>query len=370
MTCLVYLSPVPWASFAQRPHKFVKWYHNRTGNSVLWVEPYATRLPKLKDFKRLRISREKCSSESPPKWLDILSVGGIPVEPLPVVNMANSFLWRKACRNIAEFANGSGALIVIGKPSEFALQLLRYLKPDYSIYDAMDNFPAFYRGLSRISITRKEALVVESVDLVITSSTNLMNHWGSSCKEVQLVRNGLDFSMSKGIVKQHESRKKKVFGYVGTIAEWFDWEWLVELAICRPKDDIRLIGPCFEESPIKLPSNIVLYSELKHEAALVAMSLFDVGLIPFKKTELTESVDPIKYYEYRSLSLPVISTNFGEMKHHSQQSGVFLSYDTDDIECLALEALSYHFETGLAEDFSSKNTWDFRFDKSGILEKI
>ena len=31
---LVYFSPVPWASFAQRPHKFVEWFHARCGAIV------------------------------------------------------------------------------------------------------------------------------------------------------------------------------------------------------------------------------------------------------------------------------------------------------------------------------------------------
>lgn len=42
---LVYLSPLPWDSFSQRPHQFVEWFHNKHGGEVLWIDPYPTRLP-------------------------------------------------------------------------------------------------------------------------------------------------------------------------------------------------------------------------------------------------------------------------------------------------------------------------------------
>ena len=47
---LVYLSPVSWHSFAQRPHELVRQFHAATQAPVLWVEPYPTRLPVLADL--------------------------------------------------------------------------------------------------------------------------------------------------------------------------------------------------------------------------------------------------------------------------------------------------------------------------------
>jgi hypothetical protein len=50
---LIYLSPVPWASFRQRPHEFAEWFHRRLRARVLWVEPYPVRLPRWSDLSRL-----------------------------------------------------------------------------------------------------------------------------------------------------------------------------------------------------------------------------------------------------------------------------------------------------------------------------
>ena len=54
------------------------------------------------------------------------------------------------------------------------------------------------------------------------------------------------------------------------------------------------------------------------------MQGFSAGLIPFIKNELTASVDPIIYYEYFVLGLPVLSTRFGEMALREGSPGVFL----------------------------------------------
>ena len=51
---LVYLSPVPLASFAQRPHHFVQWFHERFDAPVLWIDPTPARLARWSDLRRLR----------------------------------------------------------------------------------------------------------------------------------------------------------------------------------------------------------------------------------------------------------------------------------------------------------------------------
>lgn len=82
MQQLIYLSPVPWTSFSQRPHMFVEWYHNRTGGSVLWFEPYPTRFPHFNDLQRLRSPVTGNQHNTPPAWLTVLKPGGLPVETI------------------------------------------------------------------------------------------------------------------------------------------------------------------------------------------------------------------------------------------------------------------------------------------------
>jgi hypothetical protein len=60
---------------------------------------------------------------------------------------------------------------------------------------------------------------------------------------------------------------------------------------------------------------VELHPPVAHDEALALAAGFDVGIVPFKDTPLTRCVDPLKYYEYRGLGLPVLATSFGELRH-------------------------------------------------------
>jgi glycosyltransferase involved in cell wall biosynthesis len=364
---LVYLSPLPWSSFAQRPHKFVEWFNGRTGGDVLWVEPYPTRFPVLADFCRLKGQGNK-ETQRLPSWLTVIRPPALPVEPLPASGWVNGFVWRAKLKAIEEFARRQPTLLTIGKPSVLALILLKRLDGIPSVYDAMDDFPAFYSGLSRLSMSLRERRIVQGVTDVLASSTQLKQRWRGIKASVQLIHNGLDASalpLSSGLGVTE--RTKKVLGYVGTIGPWFNWEWLIALAKARPNDTVRLIGPIFASANCPLPGNIEVLPQCGHAEALQAMLDFDVGLIPFIKNELTVSVDPIKYYEYRALGLPVISTDFGEMALRGSEEGVFLSTTGPGINDLVERALLYRADDEATRKFIAANTWEARFTAARIV---
>ncbi len=364
---LVYLSPVPWDSFAQRPHKFVDWFHGRTGEPVVWVDPYPTRFPAWRDLRRSRLSASASPRTNPHRWLTLLKPGGLPIEPIPGSGWVNGLRWRGAMRTIGDFVEGGSTLLAIGKPSVFALELLNRLLNCSSLYDAMDDFPAFYTGLSRFALVRREREIARRVGIILASSSELKSRWANIHKDVRLVHNGLDLSAVQSVEPVPMSSKKKVFGYVGTIASWFDWEWVCALAEARPDNEIRLIGPVFDPPTRKLPGNINLLPACDHAEALKVMTEFHVGLIPFKKNALTASVDPIKYYEYRALGLPVISTDFGEMSLRAGERGVFITQSVSDIPVMADSAIQFFGDAGDASAFAIQNTWEARFDAAKLL---
>lgn len=364
---LVYLSPVPWESFAQRPHKFVEWFHARTGEPVLWVDPYPTRFPIWMDLWRSRLSASASQHTNPPTWLTLLKPGGLPIEPLPGSGWVNGFLWRGCLSTISDFVGSRETLLAIGKPSVFALELLYRLCDCSSLYDAMDDFPAFYAGLSRFALMRREREVAQRVDVILASSSALKSRWMDFHKDVRLVHNALDLLAVQSVEPVLMSSKGKVFGYVGTIASWFDWEWVCALANARPDDEIRLIGPVFQPPPRKLAGNVHLMPACDHAEALKAMMAFHAGLIPFKKNALTASVDPIKYYEYRALGLPVISTGFGEMSLREGERGVFITRSLSDVPAMAYSAIQFLGDAVEAGTFAIQNSWEARFDAAKLL---
>jgi len=364
---LVYLSPVPWHSFAQRPHKFVTWFHERTGQAVVWVEPYPVRFPSWRDIRRIRKSESKIFSDQIPTWLTLVSPGGLPIEPLPCSAGINKFVWLNVFRRLASYLEREKVFFVFGKPSVLALTLMRLFPTCPTLYDAMDEFPEFHAGISRWALSRRERELVRNVDVVLASSSALKKHWSKFHADVRLVLNGLDVAAVHSVQrKRMQASGKKIFGYLGTIAAWFDWHWIVCLAKTRPNDEIRLIGPAYVPLPKKLPKNITFFPACEHSAAIVAMSQFDVGIIPFINNSLTRSVDPIKYYEYRSLGLPVISTYFGEMGLRANVQGVFVTRSVDDLRDAIDLAIDYHDDPGSSVEFACSNSWAARFDAANL----
>ena len=97
------------------------------------------------------------------------------------------------------------------------------------------------------------------------------------------------------------------------------------------------------------------------------MTQFDVGLIPFKKTTLTSSVDPIKYYEYRALGLPVVSSAFGEMALRDECDGVYLIDRNSDMTRVISQALANYTSPASTAQFRKNNSWESRFNQASIF---
>ena len=361
---LIYLAPLNWSSFAQRPHMFVRWFHEQYQSSVLWVNPYPTRLPALSDFRRIAQAPDSCATEIP-DWLQIITPKSLPIEPLPGSVFLNKLLWQAVLTQLQEFAAPEKTLIVIGKPSALALEAITILSNCDSLYDAMDDYPQFYRGLSRLTFAKREQQLVTAVKKVAVSSSTLFQKWSVVRSDVQLIRNGLMTDLFLPIVMPQPS-KQMVFGYVGTLAQWFDWAWVTMLAEKFPDALVRLIGPQFGTLPLGLPANIECLPACDHNSAIAAMKNFTVGLIPFKQNALTRGVDPIKFYEYRALGIPVVATNFGEMQQHADLPGTFISHSLHDIEVVMRAALHFHDNEINRAAFIADHNWSKRFSALNI----
>ncbi|MGZ0782219.1 hypothetical protein ACXM5X_04465 [Pseudomonas saponiphila] len=358
---LVYLSPVSWHSFTQRPHELVRQFHIATRAPVLWIDPYPTRLPVLEDLLRRRpLSTDH---EPLPDWLTLIRPRALPIEPLLGSGWLNRLLWQGLIQQVRQFAQGPTQL-GIGKPSRLALLLLQEPLFAGSFYDAMDNIPAFYNGWSRRAMQQRQHETARAVTSTLTSCSTLQHYWLQQQVNTRLLLNGCASERLPGLPLSRPTSKsaRPVFGYIGTLAKWFDWDFVLTLAQVFPEAEIRLIGPQHGPCPATLPSNIQRFPALPHEAALHAMTEFDVGLIPFKRDDITRYVDPIKYYEYRALGLPVVSTAFGEMSTRRGIQGVFLSEGLADIPQVIHQALAFTEPLAETLKFREANSWAKRFE--------
>jgi UDP-galactopyranose mutase len=103
-------------------------------------------------------------------------------------------------------------------------------------------------------------------------------------------------------------------GYIGTVGRWVDLALLQRVAERRPEWCIALVGPV--EPGIVRPSgaaNLVFLGERPYASLPAYLAGMDVLLIPFRVTDLTHAVNPIKLYEYCTTGKPIVATPIEEI---------------------------------------------------------
>mgnify|MGYP001758470763 CR=1 FL=1 len=353
---LVYFSSIPFDSYRQRPHFLAEEFLRGGFDSVVWVDPYPTRLPALSDFTG---PRPPASAHVPCEGIQVVRPKALPIEPLPLSGKINGWLfWRDTLRTLEEhLRHSSHCVIGIGRPSRLAQLALSRLSHQSSFIDVLDNFPAFYRGLSSRAMGKRLRETLASVTRTYCSSTHLAKEIGQQRPDARVVLNGYSTEL---LPQPSLPSERRYIGYVGTIGRWFDWPLVISIAHALPEQTIRLIGPEFIPRPANLPKNVELLGERPHKEIAAFVREFQVGLIPFLIDELTEGVDPIKFYEYRSLGVPVWSTLFGEMRTRIREDGVRHIDLRSDWSKLWSEALDESVDDEQVAAFRAEISWSRR----------
>lgn len=308
------------------------------GCDVWWIEPYPVRLPRLGDLRRLRSSSRKAGHSHEPAWsnapwLKVKKPGSLPMEPLPGGAALLAWLQTTLRAELAALLAQADTWLAIGRPSGMALALCAARQGQRVLYDVMDDMPQFSQGLSQRWMRKMHERLLGQAEVVWGSSTHIVQSLaGRTRHDAALVRNGVTVpnepvpaDVRSGVGSRTHAQAPLVLGYVGTIAAWFDWQALQELALALPQARIEVYGPLECAPPAALPPNVRLLGPVPHARVFALMRGWHAGLIPFVRNRLTQSVDPVKYYEYRACGLPVLTTPFGEMLHHAaDDDGVWL----------------------------------------------
>ena len=326
---LIYISAVPWKSVSQRPHFFAKYALENEVDELLWIEPYPSRFPNISDLNLARYRSEPHGVKVLPGLKVISMRNVVPIEPaIPIFKLLNRAALKKVIDEVKHFIT-SETILVVGKPCLLSSILISKFDWKSIWFDAMDDFPSFYKGISKIHMRKMEDMIADNSDKVICSSHALIDKFSRKglCNKLKLVLNACENSLER--IKQSSKcdsiDKKLVFGYIGTISNWFDWDWTINLAASNPSCIVRLIGPMKIRKPFNLPSNIHIEPAIPHYEIMQTLSTFDFAIIPFKQNELTKHVDPVKYYEYSLAGKIILSTPFGEMIWHYKKNEGLIS---------------------------------------------
>ncbi|HKQ04907.1 MAG TPA: glycosyltransferase [Blastocatellia bacterium] len=180
------------------------------------------------------------------------------------------------------------------------------------IYDCMD----FHAGFStnRQEMLDAEDELLRAADLVIASSAFLEAEARKHTDKVLVVRNACDYDHFA--IAERTPRARPVVGYYGAIADWFDADLVADLAAHRVDWDFVLVGSTFSGDVGRLEElpNVRLVGEKPYTEIPDWLATFDVAIIPFKRTPLTEATNPVKAYEMLAAGKPVVAVPIPEVR--------------------------------------------------------
>ncbi len=184
------------------------------------------------------------------------------------------------------------------------------------IYDCMDHHEGF-GNVSEDMLAIEKALVSNS-DLTITTSSWLDELVSKSTSRRALIRNAGEYShfAKRPTELFQDTAGRKIIGYYGAIAEWFDVDLVEAMAARFPEHLILLIGADTVNASAQLSKykNVVFTGEKPYAELPGYLHSFDVCLLPFKVIPLTLATNPVKVYEYLSAGKPVVSVDLPEIR--------------------------------------------------------
>jgi glycosyltransferase involved in cell wall biosynthesis len=190
------------------------------------------------------------------------------------------------------------------------------------VYDCVDEYTAFpaYKKCKQWLAAREEKLC-RNADLVFTTAPALYErkrvfnpegtHYVHNVGDADHFKQALDPATQ--VPADLSALPKPLVLFVGAVSNYkLNIDWMLELARARPSYHLALIGPIGVSDPstnvsaLKAMPNVHVLGTRDYAKLPAYLKGCDVAVIPYRSNEYTESVFPIKFFEYMATGKPVV----------------------------------------------------------------
>lgn len=302
--------------------------------------------------------------------LTILTIPPVlPLRYVRIINKINESIRLRSIRNALRKLGVRDPVLWVYAPD--AGRIVGKLGESISMYYCADDWAASDQWWNRASdIRHRESELASKVDLIVGTSTRIVKKWAERHADTILVSNGADVSSFKRardaeleIPDDLRAIPQPRIGYIGFVDGRFDASLYESLSTRRPDWSFVVVGPLNERnlnlSVLRQRPNLYFLG-LRSRAQLPGyLKGFDVCTIPYICNTLSESIFPLKLFEYLAAGRPVVTTPLPELlpfvdyiriagNHDEFENGIELSLSTP------LPPAS--------EAFLDDNSWDAKAD--------
>ena len=346
------------------------------GYRVLYVESLGLRQPKLAsaDFRRIltRIRKLFRGVREVRPGLFVFSPLVLPLHRFRWVRTLNQWILNYWLSWIQWRLGFNRPWVWTYNP--MVLELARSLGASKVIYHSVDDLAAA-PGVDRETILTHEAELLRACDVVFCTSRKIESHCRSMASDkTHYFGNVVDYGhfskarSNQALPVELERIPRPRIGFVGALSSYkFDVESVLSVARQRRDWHWVLIGKVGEGQPdagvesLQGESNIHFLGARDYAELPVYLSHFDVAVIPCPLNDYTQSMFPMKFFEYMAAGRPIVARKIDSLEDYREH---FYQYEDAGSLLVAIESA---LNRGVRDQDSSerlarKNTWDERLE--------
>lgn len=288
------------------------------------------------------------------KGIRFIAMPGVPIRDIQPFRGLNAALLK---RRITKWLREQGcspeqALLWVGVPTDYALDMVREFRGVFSVYDVAQVYSQSEHMPATVAAT--EAQLVRQVNLTLCDSVVVSGALGAVAADAPIVPQGVDVDLFRDSARV---QRRRVVGYVGSENQAFDTKLMREVVGALPSVQFELAG---EFSRVWESANVRVLGPIAHRDLPAILGSWSVGIVPYKENAFTAGVLPTKVLEYIAAGLPVVSTGLAALQAmcwtkvmFAQDAATFIRHIADAVEADGFEDPDWAW--------LESQSWDARF---------